>query len=301
VTETPTATAVTIVGTGVMGSALGRALLAAQHPVTVWNRTPTRALPLVEEGAMLSTRLTDAISASDATLMCVSDQAAVRVLLDDPDVRQALRTRTLVQLTTGTAAEGRSGQALAADHGIAYLDGAIMASPRTIGSDVAVILYAGSRDVFTANETLLSRLGTARYVGEDAGRTAIIDAALIGFFYGTLAGFLHGAILARSERIGLEEYLGLARPFFAGFVTDAVQETGDRMLSRNYADPQSSMNTHLAGIDLLVLGVSREARIEDGVMSAIKDTFERAVAAGRGDDDIASLVEVAMEALQRPA
>ena len=33
-------------------------------------------------------------------------------------------------------------------------------------------------------------------------------------------------------------------------------------------------------------------------MSAIKDMFGQAIAAGRGDDDIAALVEVAVEAQQ---
>ena len=125
---------------------------------------------------------------------------------------------------------------------------------------------------------------------------AVIDAALIGFFYGTLAGFLHGAILVRSEGIELDSYIELARPFFAGFVSEAVQETGERMLSRNYAHAQSSMYTHLGGIDLLVVGVSREAGIDHGMMSAIKDMFEQAIDAGRGDDDIASLVEVSLQA-----
>ena len=140
--EPTTTTSVTVAGIGVMGSALVRALLAGKYQVTMWNRTPARAQPLVEDGATLNTRLADAISASDVTLMCVSDQAAVRELLDDPEVRDVLRTRTLVQLTTGTAADGRRGQAFAADHGIAYLDGAIMAYPRTVGSEAAVILYA---------------------------------------------------------------------------------------------------------------------------------------------------------------
>ena len=42
---------VTVIGTGVMGSALARALAGAGHQVTAWNRTRSRALPLASAGA----------------------------------------------------------------------------------------------------------------------------------------------------------------------------------------------------------------------------------------------------------
>jgi hypothetical protein len=72
-----------------------------------------------------------------------------------------------------------------------------------------------------------------------------------------------------------------------------VKETGDRIAAGNYGDAQSSMRTHLGGIDLLVVGSSREAGIGYAVMDAIKVFFQSAVDAGRGDDDIAVLLEVA--------
>jgi len=295
-TEQEQPVAVTVVGTGTMGSALARALLAGGHEVTVWNRTAARAEPLREAGASVAAELVQGVRASAVTIMCVADQAAARELLADPQLLEALAERTLVQLTTGTASDGRSNAGAASGHGIPYLDGAIMAYPRTVGTDAAVFLYAGDRGTFTACEGLLRRLGTARYVGEDAGRPAVLDAALIAFFYGTLAGLLHGAILTDAEGIELEEFFELARPFFATFVTEAVLETGERILAADYSDAQSSMKTHLGGIDLLVVGSSREAGIDHGIMSAIRDSFVGAVDAGHGDDDIAVLLEVARAA-----
>jgi 3-hydroxyisobutyrate dehydrogenase-like beta-hydroxyacid dehydrogenase len=165
-----------------------------------------------------------------------------------------------------------------------------MAYPWSVGTDAAAILYSGAEAAFASQEALLSDLGKAHYLGEDAGRPAVLDA----LFYGTLAGSLHGAILTRADGIEIEQYLGVARPFFATFVSEAVQETGQRILARNYADAQSSMRTHLDGIDLLVVGSSREAGIDFETMAAIRDTFVRAIGAGRGDEDIACLVEVAM-------
>src|SRR5258707_7716268 len=97
---------VTVIGTGTMGSALARALLAAGHPVTAWNRTPTRAAPLASAGASIVNDPAVAVQASDLVLMCVSDQAAADALLSGGSLADLLRDPTLVQLRTGTAADG---------------------------------------------------------------------------------------------------------------------------------------------------------------------------------------------------
>ena len=171
----------------------------------------------------------------------------------------------------------------------------MMAYPRSIGTDDAVLLFSGAEATFESHRALLGALGKAEYVGDDAGQPAVIDAALIAFFYGTLSGFLHGAILSRARAPRSSATSSWPGPFFAGFVTNAVNETGNRIAAGNYGDAQSSMHTHLGGIDLLVVGSSREAGIDYAIMDAIKDFFQSAVDAGRGDEDIAVLLEVATD------
>jgi 3-hydroxyisobutyrate dehydrogenase-like beta-hydroxyacid dehydrogenase len=286
---------VSVIGTGTMGSALSRALLRGASEVTVWNRTAARAEPLREEGASVAGDLVDALRASDSAVMCVADQAAMQSLLAEPGALDALAGKTLVQLTTGSASDARRNAEAAAERGIGYLDGAIMAYPRAIGTPDAVILYGGASETFRATEALLCQLGTARYVGEDAGRPAVLDAALIALFHATLIGLLHGAVLADAENIELDGFFQLASPFFTGFVTDAVRETMERIVAANYGDDQSSMYMHLSGIDHLVVGASREAGVDHKVMDEIQALFAQAVSAGRGDDDIAVLFDVARE------
>jgi 3-hydroxyisobutyrate dehydrogenase-like beta-hydroxyacid dehydrogenase len=284
---------VTVVGTGTMGSALARALLAAGHAVTVWNRTPSRAKPLRDAGATVAGSLPDAVGSGDLTIMCVADQAAARELLAGEPVLEALRGRTLLQLTTGTASDGRRGAELAREREIAYLVGAILAYPRMIGTDGAVFLYAGEQATYEDQSDRLRALGTARYLGQDTGRPAANEAGLIALFYGTLAGFIHGVSLARAEGIELAGYVELAREYLATFVTEAVDDIGQRVLISNYDDAQSSMHTHLGGVENLVVGSSREAGIDHQVMAAIGDWFASAIHAGAGERDIAVLVELA--------
>src|SRR5215472_12531569 len=283
---------VTLIGTGTMGSALAGALLAAGHPVTAWNRTLSRAAPLASAGASIAGSPAAAVQASDVVLMCVSDQAAADSLLSGDSLADLLRGRTLVQLTTGTAADGRRNAAWAGSRGIGYVDAAILAYPREIGTAGAEIFYCGPGAAAAGLEQVLAALGSAHFLGEDAGRAAVVDAALIAFFYGTLAGFLHCAALASAEGMAIADLLELTGPFFSRFIANAVAETGERMARRDYREPQSSMDTHLGGIELLVLGSSRDAGIDVSVVTAIRDTFVRAVSAGHGSDDIAFLAEL---------
>jgi 3-hydroxyisobutyrate dehydrogenase-like beta-hydroxyacid dehydrogenase len=66
-----------LVGTGRMGTAMGERILAAGHPLTVYNRTPERAKPLLDAGAALADRLQDLPAAADIVVTVLTDDAAV--------------------------------------------------------------------------------------------------------------------------------------------------------------------------------------------------------------------------------
>jgi 3-hydroxyisobutyrate dehydrogenase-like beta-hydroxyacid dehydrogenase len=239
--------------------------------------------------------LADAVRAGDPVIMCVSNQAAAAELLADPAVTDLLRGRTLIQMTTGTPADGRRNADWAQPLGIGYVDAAILAYPREIGTPDAEIFYCGpaaAPEAAPGLGPLLGALGTVHFVGEDAGRASVVDAALIAFFYGTMAGFVQCVNLATAEGVPIGELLPLSGPFFSRFIANAVTETGERITERRYDEAQSSLDTHLGGIDLLVLGASREAGIDTAVVTAIRDSFAQAVAAGHGAEDIAILADL---------
>ena len=118
-----------------------------------------------------------------------------------------------------------------------------------------------------------------------------MDAALIGFFYGALSGFLHGARITKAEGMNLETYTSLAQPFIGDFISGAIADAAERVVSRDYSDPQSSLDTHLGGIDDLVVGTSHDAGLDSPVMEAIRDQIAAGVRRGLGSQDIAVLLE----------
>jgi 3-hydroxyisobutyrate dehydrogenase-like beta-hydroxyacid dehydrogenase len=280
-----------VIGTGNMGSALALAMLTAGHQVTEWNRTRSRTDPLRAAGAIAADTIPEAVRESDVAFMCVADQPACVALLSDPAVTDALRGQLFVQLTTTTPADSRRNAEWADGLGIRYVDGAIMAYPRDIGNKDAMIVICGPAADSPELQETLRALGTPRFAGHDAGRAQVVDAALIGFFYHTVVGYIHSAALAAAEGLAVEEFIELAGPFLAGFIARAVAETAERITTRRYDAPQSSMETHLGGIESLVLGASLEAGVQTAIVAAIRDSFVRAIEAGRGGEDIACLAE----------
>jgi 3-hydroxyisobutyrate dehydrogenase len=72
---------VSFIGLGLMGRPMGRNLLKAGFPLTVWNRTASRADALVAAGARLAASPKEAAAAADILITIVSDPPALEEVL----------------------------------------------------------------------------------------------------------------------------------------------------------------------------------------------------------------------------
>ena len=93
---------VSVIGLGLMGSALAEALLNAGHEVTVWNRTAAKAEPLTAKGARAAASAAEALAASGVTIVCLTNHAATMEALNGvtaPDGRTLGLRRSLGLLT----------------------------------------------------------------------------------------------------------------------------------------------------------------------------------------------------------
>jgi 3-hydroxyisobutyrate dehydrogenase len=68
---------IALAGTGKMGAAMARRLMASGHTVTVWNRTAARAQPLLDEGAVWAASPAALAASADIVLTMLIDEAAL--------------------------------------------------------------------------------------------------------------------------------------------------------------------------------------------------------------------------------
>ena len=279
---------VSMIGLGSMGSALAEALINAGHEVTVWNRTPGKCDALVAKGASAAGSVAEAARATDVVIVCVTDHAASTVVLQTDEVADALRGKTLVQVSTVTAEESRDMGRWAEDHGIAYLDGSIFGYPQDIVDSDCTIIYSGPKSIFDASEAVLSAMGgKPKHVGEAIGGALTFDKAIYAYAYGSTLGFLHGAAICRAAGLTLDEYVEQVVGFGAG----SKPQLGALLIKQSYEATGATLEIEAAAYDHVVRLVD-ELSLDATFSTAVSDLFKRAMADGLGDQGIAAMVKV---------
>lgn len=279
----------TVLGTGTMGTALARAWLAAGHPVTVWNRTPARAEALAAEGATVAASAAEAVAANRLVIVCLLDDASVGAALAGAE----LTGRDLVNLTTGTPAEGRARAEWARERGARFLDGGIMAVPPMIGSpdSGAYVFYSGSAELFADHRDTLAVPAGARYVGTDPGFAALHDVALLNAMYGMFAGIAHAFALIGPEDIAPADFAPLLVSWL-GAMSGSAHQTAGQLASGDYTqDVVSNLAMQVAGSPTL-LRTAEEQGVSAELLTPYLALMERRAAEGHGEEDTTGVVEL---------
>ncbi|MFI2370787.1 NAD(P)-dependent oxidoreductase [Streptomyces sp. NPDC018833] len=283
--------AVTVLGLGPMGRALAGAFLDAGLRTTVWNRTPSRDRDLVERGAVGVRSAEEAVAASGLTVVCVVNYDAVDAVLRREAVTDALKDRTVVNLTADTPARARDTAAWAAGHGIQYLDGAIMTPTTTIGTPAAVLVHSGPEELYREHLPTLETLGgTHTHLGEEIGRAAAYDIALLDIFWTAMAGYAHALAVAWAEGVTARELAPFAKGIGA-ILPPLFEQLAEGVADGDFSgegNPITSAASSMAHI----VHTSEGHGIDAGVMRAAEGMARRVIGLGHGTDGFIRIAEV---------
>ncbi|KOT33849.1 dehydrogenase [Streptomyces caelestis] len=282
---------VTVLGLGPMGRALAGAFLDAGVRTTVWNRTPGRDAELTARGAASAASPEEAVAAAPLTVVCVVNYDASDAVLRQEAVAAALKGRTVVNLSADTPGRARDTAEWAGRHGVRYLDGAIMTPTPAIGTDDAVLLLSGPEELYREHRPVLAALGGSHtHLGEEIGRAAAYDIALLDVFWTAMAGYTHALAVARAEGVTATELAPFAQgiaailpPLFTEFAADTDAGTYSGELN-----PITSAASTMAH----VVHASEAHGIDASVMRVIEGQARRVIALGHGTDGFTRVAEV---------
>ncbi|MFI7274394.1 NAD(P)-dependent oxidoreductase [Streptomyces sp. NPDC049879] len=285
--STPAPAPVTVIGLGPMGRAMAAAFLDRGHPVTVWNRTPSRADDLVARGARLAPGVAEALAANEVVILSLTDQAAVRDVL--APAADALAGRVLVDLTSATPEEARATARWAAEQGAARLTGGVTVPPSGIGQPESSTFYSGPRAAFDRHRPLLEVVtGVADHRGEDPGLAALYYQLGMTMFWTVMLGYWQAVALAQANGLTAADILDHATdtaaslsgflPFYAARIDKGEHQGDVDRLAMGTASVEHVLHTHA------------DAGVDTALPRAVADLFRRGMAAGHADDSFSSLV-----------
>jgi 3-hydroxyisobutyrate dehydrogenase len=245
---------IAFIGLGRMGLGMAGRLLAAGHSLNLFNRTPSKAAPLVQRGVNLCATPAEACKDVAAVIVMVADDAASReVWLGPQGILAGCAPVTSAAaadiLTAGEAARRLTARSTpkhaplaiecstlshdwvmelasaAKAHGLRYIDSPVTGLPETAGAgELTLLVGADAMDLEAARDLL----------GAFSKRIIHFGAAGTGTAYKLIVNMLGAVqIASAAESMALAERAGLD-----------LQVVADALATGQAASPQVIRNTH---------------------------------------------------------
>ncbi len=156
---------VSLIGLGLMGRPMGMNLLKAGFPLTVWNRTPSRAEALVAAGARLVASPREAAAAADVLITIVSDPPALEEVLwghdgkNDGAFAGLKRGALYIDSSTVSPSLALKIAAASAGAGVHFLDAPVTGGTWGAEKGELVFMVGGDAQTLKTAEPVLSVMG----------------------------------------------------------------------------------------------------------------------------------------------
>jgi 3-hydroxyisobutyrate dehydrogenase-like beta-hydroxyacid dehydrogenase len=198
-------TRVALLGTGRMGSAMARALAAADVELVLWNRSPGPARALAGElGARSAATPAEAVRQADVGLTMLADEPAVAAVYDGPDGLTSAGRPGLVLVDLSTVPPGTilGLEAAVRATGAGLLDAPVSGSVSTATSGQLTLMVGGDPADLEAAMPALEPLARRIFHLGPLGSGAAMKLAVNTVIFGLNGALAEGLVLA--ERAGIE-------------------------------------------------------------------------------------------------
>ncbi|KAJ8750700.1 hypothetical protein K2173_015881 [Erythroxylum novogranatense] len=230
----PSNTRIGWIGTGVMGRSMCGHLINAGYTLTVFNRTPSKAQPLLDMGARLADSPLAVASQSDVVFSIVGFPSDVRHVLLDSTSGALVGLRSggvLVDMTTSEPSLAAEICAAASAKRCHSVDAPVSGGDRGAKNGTLAIFAGGDKDVIDRLGPLFAVMGKVNYMG-GPGKGQFAKLANQITIASTMVGLVEGIIYAYKAGLNVELFLGAIATGAAG--SKSLDLYGSRILKRDF-------------------------------------------------------------------
>ena len=276
---------ITLVGSGLLGTAIGERLLARGYRLHVWNRRQERAQALVAAGAQLASSPAEAVAAGELVITVLSDgPITAEVLLNQAGT--ALPGRLVLQVATIAPAESRDLAIALQQRSARYLETPVLGSrPEALAGCLQVMVGGDLADLERARPVLMALGGEPRHLGP-VGAALHTKLALNQLIASLTHSFSLALHVVQQAGVEVESFMAILRE------SALYAPTFDKKLAKELADDYSNPNfptAHLRKDLQLFLTAAAALQLETQGLRGLAELLQGATAAGLDELDYSSL------------
>ena len=276
---------ISLLGCGLLGTAIGERLLARGYRLHVWNRRPERTQTLVAAGAQLASSPAQAVAAGDLVITVLSDgPITAEVLLNQAGT--ALPGRLVLQVATIAPAESRDLAIALQQRGAHFLETPVLGSrPEALAGCLQVMVGGERADLEWARPVLTALGGEPHHLGPvgSALHTKLALNQLIASLTHSFSLALH---VVQQAGVEVEAFMAILRD------SALYAPTFDKKLAKELADDYSNPNfptAHLRKDLQLFVDAAAALQLETLGLEGLTKLLQRATPAGLDALDYSSL------------
>jgi 3-hydroxyisobutyrate dehydrogenase-like beta-hydroxyacid dehydrogenase len=280
------------IGLGQMGVGMAGNLLKAGHAVAVYNRTPSKAQPLVAQGAKAASSIVDACRGDVVITMLSNDEAVNEVVFGPAGVVASL-PKGAIHMSSSTISVALSERLTTAHRAAAqrFVAAPVLGRPEAAVAAKLFVVAAGERDAIEALTPVTGAIGQRTFtVGDTPSAANLVKLS---------ANFLIASVIeSLSEAMALIAKGGVDQRAFLDLLTSTVftapvyKTYGQLIVDQRFEPAGFSASLGIKDVRL-ALAAADSLNVPMPIASLVRDRFLALLAGGGADLDWTAIAQLA--------
>lgn len=275
-------------GLGLMGAAMVRRLLAAKNRVTVWNRSPAKAEPLIAAGAQAGSSPAGAAHDVDGVFICLHDAAAVESVVFGPDgVAGARGLRWIVDHSSIAPDVTRDlARRLHADCGAQWIDAPVSGGVAGVDAGTLAVMAGGCASTLAlATPAMMAYAARVTRMGEvgSGQSTKLCNQAIVASTIVAIAEAVNFALHSGIDAERLPEALA------GGWADSQPLRTFVPRMLRAHEQSIGALSTMLKDVETIA-AAARDGELPIPMTGTVQQILRIAGAMGLSEAELSSVI-----------
>ena len=281
-------TKIGLIGTGMLGNAVGLHLLESGHELIVYNRTKEKTSELKNHSAKVVDFPKDVASLSELVIICVKDAAAVKEVSFGHDGIVQCNHENLVvaDMSTINPNETKQISKQFKESGINLLEIPVMGGPNAAIKGGLVLMASGNEEVFNKHKKVFETIAKQIFFLGQSGVAHSVKLAMNIQIAMLALAISEGITLARASSIDPETFLKILNSTY--FKTGMSENKAYKMISDKF-EPTFTLNNLKKDLNTI-----NEAAKSFGVTlpmsTKAEEIYQKAIENGFGDLDYTGIL-----------